>query len=728
MAVWRSAWIAALLVSASPIAVAQAPESEASVQSERVTLQADNVYVIDNENTIVAEGNVSAEYQGRVLTADKLTYDRQTARVRAQGNITILEEDGTQRFADEIETDANLADGFATGFSMRTPEGATALANSASRENETINTLNRAVFTACELCEGDTTPTWAIRAREAVLDEDDGMYTYKDAVLEIAGIPVIYLPYFAHPDPKAERRSGLLIPSIGSSSKTGVFYQQPYLWAISPSQDLTISPVVYSKVNPLLELDYRKRFWSGRVNFNVSVTRERLFDSDGEKFDDKEWRGHIFGEGKFQIDENWLWGFGVEKTTDDLYTERYDIEGENEQRGLYTNQPRILLSQLYTQGQSRNWYADASVLTFDSLRLDDSREGTIADVLPLAHGAYDFDLGEFGFAGINASTAYLSRTVGTDSHRSTVGADWSVRKILPGGFVFEPFAQARFDHYEIEDFPNEGDSGSVDRSVGAVGSRLSMPFYRPGQSVDLLIEPIVMGAFGTSGPNEEEIPIEDGLFYELDESALFDANAQAGYDLYEGDSKIGAGISAVARWKSGVKISGLAGRRWRSRDDESFDVPSNLDGTVSDWIGGFAVDLGNPFSFKAKLRLDDEDLELNRIDTSVDMNFDRFKASALYYQIDPEVTQAGVRQEGVVLTSELEITDNYFALYGLQRDIESNRDIKHSIGIGYQDDCSRFALIFERSELVDRQIGPSDSILFTFALKSLGDVGSSDFD
>lgn len=255
-----------------------------------------------------------------------------------------------------------------------------------------------------------------------------------------------------------------------------------------------------------------------------------------------------------------------------------------------------------------------------------------------------------------------------------------------------------------------------------------MPFYRPGKSVDLLVEPIVMGAFGTSGPNEEPIPIEDGLFYELDESDLFEPNAQAGYDLYEGDSKIGAGISAVARWKSGVRISGLAGRRWRSRDDDNFDVPSNLDGTASDWIGGFALDLGNPFTFKTKIRLDDEDLELNRIDTSIDMRFDRFKASALYYQIDPEVTQAGIRQEGVVLDTEVKLTDNYFAQYSLRRDIENNRDIRQSLGIGYQDDCSRFTLLFVRSELVDRQIGPSDSILFVFSLKSLGNVGSSNFD
>ncbi|MEQ9316617.1 MAG: hypothetical protein RLN72_12255, partial [Henriciella sp.] len=103
-------------------------------------------------------------------------------------------------------------------------------------------------------------------------------------------------------------------------------------------------------------------------------------------------------------------------------------------------------------------------------------------------------------------------------------------------------------------------------------------------------------------------------------------------------------------------------------------------------------------------------------------------ASLIYYQIDEEVTQAGIRQEGVLLQSEVAVTDNYFVTYGLQRDVENNLDLRHSIVIGYQDDCSRFELIFERSEKIDRQLGPSDSILFRFGLKTLGGLASNNFD
>jgi LPS-assembly protein len=695
--------------------------------TERVELTADTAYVLENENTVVAEGNVTARYQERVLTADRLTYNRDTGRVRARGNVTILEPDGTQRFADEIETESDLSDGYATGFSMRTPAGDTASANSVIRRSETLTRLDRAIFTSCEICEDETTPTWAIRARTAVFDEEEGMYSYRDAVFEIAGVPIIYLPYFAHPDPNAERRSGFLIPTVGSSSKYGVVYQQPYYWAISPHQDLVISPRIFSQINPLLELDYRKRFYSGDIGINTSMTYEQFFDGAGEKFGNEQFQGHIFADGKFRIDNNWRWGFGIEEATDDLYTERYDIEGENELRGLYANQPRTFLSQLYTQGQSRNWYADVSLLTFDSLSADGTREDAIADILPFANSQYDFDLGQLGYATLGASAAVLKRVEGIDSGRFTASANWTAQRVLPGGLLVEPFANARVDYYDLNDFPVTGDSDNVQRTLGSAGAKLSMPFYRSGETVDLLVEPLVMAAWSTSSPNDDPVPIEDSSYYELDIPGLFQPNAQAGYDLYEGGNKLAAGLSASALWKSGFKIDGIIGRRWRDEADPAFDVPSNLDGTSSDWLAGLSVDLNNPFSLDAQVRLDSETFEMHRLDTTARVDLDRLRASVVYYQIDEAVARNGIAQEGIILTGEVNITDNYLFLYSLNREIEQKVDIEHAIGVAYQDDCSRFELVYERTERLGDELGPSDSILFRFSLKTIGQLGSSAF-
>ena len=138
------------------------------------------------------------------------------------------------------------------------------------------------------------------------------------------------------------------------------------------------------------------------------------------------------------------------------------------------------------------------------------------------------------------------------------------------------------------------------------------------------------------------------------------------------------------------------------------------------------------------MRLDDDDLNLNRIDARVNTNFWRFRANARYYRIDGKITQSGLNDEGIQVNADFKVTDNYFLLYGLSRDISGRvnsqgalsdpRDISQSFGLAYEDDCSRFEVSFERSEAIDRTLGPTDSIKFRFALKTLGGLGSDSVD
>lgn len=732
---WTSFLLFAAALAQTGLANAQDTAAPITTEQPKVVLDADNVFVSEADNTVIAEGNVEAKYEGRILRADRLIYFRDTDRVRAIGNVVVIDADGSESFANEIETSSNLIDGYAIGFSTRTPEGGVAVAESAVRSSEGYNALEKIVYTSCEVCDENDRPTWAIRARRAVLDDQTDMMSYRDAVLEIAGFPVLYLPYFAHPDPSSDRRSGLLPPDFGSSSKLGVYYQQPYYWAISPYQDLTISPRIMANVNPLLEVQYRKRFWSGSVQADFSLTDEQEFDSDGEKFGEKELRGHIFAEGGFEIRPGWGWGFAIEQVSDDLYTRRYDIEGENSDRGLYAGQPRYLLNQLYTQAQGQDWYLDSSILTFETNRDNDS-DARLPRALPLMFGEKLIDYGKYGTVAVSGSTAILERELGVDSYRASGGVEWSANRVLPGGVLVNPFAESRFDYYQLDDTPSG--VGEVSRGVATIGSRISYPLYRPGKVVDLIIEPEAMVAYGTSGANNPDIPIEDSLFYELDESSLFEANAASGFDTYEGGSKASLGTSITARWKNGMSISALGGRRWRDMSVPIFDVGSNLDGTTSDWVAGLSADFGNPLRLETRVRLDDDDFKLNRIDARVDTNIWRFRGNARYYRIDGGITSSGLNDEGIQVTADFKVTDNYYFLYGLSRDISGRvnsagalsdpRDISQSIGLAYEDDCSRFEVSFERSEALDRTLGPTDSIKFRFALKTLGGLGSNNVD
>ena len=46
---------------------------------------------------------------------------------------------------------------------------------------------------------------------------------YKDAVLKVYNVPVLYFPNFFHPDPTVKRQSGFLIPSFNNSNNNTHF-------------------------------------------------------------------------------------------------------------------------------------------------------------------------------------------------------------------------------------------------------------------------------------------------------------------------------------------------------------------------------------------------------------------------------------------------------------------------------------------------------------------------
>jgi LPS-assembly protein len=742
-----------LICLAGITAEAVAQDSRTLPGEAGVVVEADDIENDDVNNQIIATGDVVVEYEGRILRADRLTYNLTSRRIYAVGNVQIFDPDGTERFADEIEVDENLIDGYASNFSTRLPTGATAIARSAVREASGINALDKVIYTACEVCEeAGETPTWSLRARRAVLNQETQMISYRDAVLEVAGIPVLYLPYFTHPDPQSERRSGLLVPGFGASSKLGAFYQQPYYWAISPSSDLTIAPAVYGNVNPLLEIDYRKRFYSGQLRVNASGTNEKEFDSDGEKFGEQAWRSHLFAEGRFAITPTWNWGFGAEYMSDDLYSRRYDIEGENEERGLYESQLRQLLSQVFLQGQGDDFYADAAVFKVQSLKGGED-DATLPVATPLAFAERTLDFRSGGQLAVNVSTAILGRDEGADSRRVSLGADWQASRILPGGFVAEPFAEIRGDYYGLdEEISGQGD---VTRAVGSVGARLSWPLVRHGESVDVLIEPTALVAYGTPEPNDEPIPIEDDGLFELDEASLFSASAAPGYDLYEGGGKAAFGISSTANWRSGLQARVAAGVRWRDEADPAFTALSGIEESRSDYIATAAVNYDRTFKLSGAVRLDNEDLELNQLDLRASVNTERLRAAIRYYAIDESVAPLERRDEGFDASAELRLTQNWSLTYNQLRDVAGTeivlrdpltdqilrdpvtnerltdsrpRNIRQSFGIAWTDECSRFEIAYERKEAVDRSIGPSESIQFRFFLLSLGTVGDRDFD
>ncbi|PJG86153.1 LPS assembly protein LptD [Conservatibacter flavescens] len=97
--------------------------------------------------------------------------------------------------------------------------------------------MRNATFTSC--LPGDD--AWSVYAKEMRQDLEDEVAEMWHARFLVRGVPVFYTPYLQLPIGD-RRRSGLLIPEVGSSSRDGYFYAQPIYWNIAPNYDATIIP------------------------------------------------------------------------------------------------------------------------------------------------------------------------------------------------------------------------------------------------------------------------------------------------------------------------------------------------------------------------------------------------------------------------------------------------------------------------------------------------------
>jgi LPS-assembly protein len=97
--------------------------------------------------------------------------------------------------------------------------------------------LTDTTYTTCPPGDED----WSLRAREISLDHDEGLGTARAASLRVGDVPVLYMPYFQFPIDD-RRRSGLLYPTIGQSSKVGFETRWPVYLNLAPNYDATVTP------------------------------------------------------------------------------------------------------------------------------------------------------------------------------------------------------------------------------------------------------------------------------------------------------------------------------------------------------------------------------------------------------------------------------------------------------------------------------------------------------
>jgi LPS-assembly protein len=713
-----------------------------------VYLEADELVDDRASKLVTARGHVEARHSNRTLRADEVVYDQNTGAAHAKGHVVMINPDGSVQYAEDVQLDDELTAGVATAFAARVKGNITIAAGSAIRRNENVNELNKAIYTPCDICAADGSPkepTWSVQASKVIQDREHQVVYYRNAVIRIKGVPVLYTPIFWHPDPSAERRSGFLAPNIRYASRLGISYEQPYLWVISPSADLVVSPMITTAVAPFLNLEYRQRFYSGVLHARVGYTYEKRFDGQG-KFGPATSRSYILADGLFQIDDKWQWGFGAERVSDPTLFSRYRIDNVYRRRGPFTTDTQRLISQIFTTRQDAKSYISISAISFQSLRVEQKPNRAIVSydspnafpfVGPLIEARIDPDSpvlgGRFRFQG---SAVMLSRSQdasrftpdgqrqnqGIDSRRASAEADWRRTLTLDAGLRVEPFAQARLDAYSINDPFASDPKNTFSRGVATVGTDISWPFIRQRGASSIIVEPLIQLAASPDYKRNPNVPNEDSVALVFDATNLFTPNRFPGFDLYEGGRRANVGGRTTFNWGRGRSASVLVGRSFRDEANPSFDnTGSGLEGRSSDWVTAVTLNPIQGLTFFSRSRLASDTLKLRREEAGLDVNLWRVAASTRY--IYSERDASGLRTESINLNGTFRITKNWGVSAGAVRDLNAGQWPFSNVSVYYQDECIRVDVILNHDQTYARTISPANSIQVRLTLATLGGQG-----
>jgi LPS-assembly protein len=248
-------WLAGVVLAAgAALAHAQAPAPAPVVVSTAggdVTIVADSLEHIGADNRLVAIGNVEITRGASRLIADRVEINRETGDAIAQGSVVFYDGEN-QLTGQRIEYNLKTGTGVVYQADARAAPYYRISGESMERLGESVYRVRRGSFTTCE----DDPPPWSFRFGTATADLEDFVWG-TNASFWVKNVPLIpFFPFFAAAI-RRERQTGFLFPKLGSNSRKGLSAEVPFYWAISDSQDLTVTPLLYTERGAGLTADYR---------------------------------------------------------------------------------------------------------------------------------------------------------------------------------------------------------------------------------------------------------------------------------------------------------------------------------------------------------------------------------------------------------------------------------------------------------------------------------------
>jgi LPS-assembly protein len=701
----------------------------AAASDSPLNLIADQVGYDQNLGVYVARGHVEMAQDDRIVMADTVTYNERTKRISASGNVVLLLPNGDTTFGNYADVSDDFSNGIVHGFRALLNDKSRVAAASAQQVDNNVTVMKEAVYTPCLPCKTDPKkqPVWQIKAHEVIRDKAAQTVTYHGAWMEMWGVPVVWTPWFQHADFGVKRMTGFLQPTYSvSSGKSGIQLRTPYFWAIGDDKDFTFTPIFRGEGTPspggIVGLgEYRQRTENGAFTLEASGTYEDTPDDDESG---RELRGHIAGDGLFDLNRDWRWGYTFKNTTDKEYLRQYHLGSS-----------RWLQDQLWTEGFFGRSYFEARGYGWQTTD-DDFDNKSAPIVTPLI--TYDFN-GEPGAGGgywsLNTGIMNLLRREGRDSFRVSMRPSWTLPYTSSWGDVYELNLSLDADMYVshgVDPNSDEFDPGSNTSTFSGVTGRIfpqgsfkwRYPFVHPGPKVTQIFQPIAQLVLSPKCCNSGKIANEDSRTFEFDDTKLFSANRFTGYDRVDAGSRVNYGVEWNAYTPGGGRADVLIGQSYQFLRPGNQPENSGINQDFSDVVGRVALAPSDLFNATYRFRLDVSDGTMKRQEVTLQAGPPELSGFVTYTQLANNENLSERKQVFAGITTQFE--DYWRAHLGASYDLVNSRVNSVNASFGYNDECFGVNFVGQYTPRgdTDQSSGKLAGFL-SITFKNLGDIRSS---
>jgi LPS-assembly protein len=687
---------------------------------EPVLFTADEVSQDRDLGTILARGNVEITQGNRILMADTVSYNQRTDTVSASGNVKLLEPSGEVMFAEFVELTDGMKNGLVKELRVLLTDESRFAANEARRRDGNLTVMKRGVYSPCAICKEDPERplVWQLKAETIEHDQERQEIRYRNAFMEMFGLPVAYVPYFSHPDPTVERKTGFLPPDFGTGGNLGGHLRLPYYIVLDNDKDVTLSPIYTVDEGLVLSGEYRQRFDKGELSLVGSITeadRDVIENGVTETRKDQI-RGHFRAKGAYHLDDTWRAGVDSARATDRTYLKKFNFFSESDD---------VLTSNLFVEGFRPGTFAAANIYSFQDLR-SGSRpdQPLIAPLVQYQHVSAADPYG--GRMTVDSNLRYLLRDDGPTTQRLSLRPGYEISRFADIGLVSTFSTSIQADLYNVDQTADPAVSQDVNSAItGRLLPRATFdvryPLVRNSGTVRQLIEPIAMITAAPNGQNSKNIPDEDSAVFEADDTNLFSEDRLPGGDRVESGQRVAYGVRLGAYGQKDGQTTAFIGQSYRIHKDEDLHRDSLVEEHFSDIVGRVEVrpsryaDVRYRFAFAS-----DKAFQPRRNEVTFNLGPAAYRLSGAYSFIS--ATKDFEVREELSLAFSTQITDHWSLGFATQQDLDAGKALRHSALLRYQDECIIFDVQGTRSFFQDEDVQPSDSVLFRIKFKNLGEV------